>query len=109
MKTPPIRLSLAGDRRFVRLTAATAKIAYHQFATVNPGYVRRIARSFDKNDDLLYGLWNSSYYNTLNRKEIRTIESELNRQIIDNKLFLVENEGRSFDGSTPEVLNDRNN
>jgi hypothetical protein len=103
MKTPSIQLSLVGDRRLICLTTATVRTAYHQFAAVNRGYTRRIARSFDPNDSCLYELLNSSYFDTVGRNDIRTIESELNRQVIDNNLHLVENEARLFDGATNAI------
>jgi hypothetical protein len=43
------------------------------------------------------------YWKTLDPKDIRVIELELNRQIIDNNLCLVENEGRLFDKYTNAV------
>ncbi len=87
----------------IRLTQATAIIAYHQFSSVNPRYLMGKIRSFNSKDRLLYNLWNSSYFTILDRQDIRTIESELNRQIIDNSLCLVENEGKLFDGNTNAV------
>jgi hypothetical protein len=103
MKTPPIRLSLAGDRRFICITTSTVRNAYDRLASVNPGYSRKLRKSFNSNDRLLYNLLTSSYLTILDRKDIRVIESELNRQIIDNNLCLVENEGKLFDRSTNAV------
>lgn len=103
MKTPSIRLSLAGDRRFIHLTSATVRNGFDRIANVNPGYSRKLRKSFDSNDRLLYKLLISSYLTSLDRKDIRAIESELNRQIIDNNLCLVENESRLFDGHTNAV------
>jgi hypothetical protein len=103
MKAPSIQLSLAGDRRFICLTTSTVRNAYDQLASVNPGYSRKLRKSFNSNDHLLYSLLTCSYFTVLDRKDIRVIESELNRQIIDNNLCLVENEGRLFDRSTNAV------
>lgn len=103
MKTPPIQLHLAGDRRLIRLTTATVRNAYHQFASVNPGYLRRLIRSFESNDRYLYQLWNSSYFDAVDRNGVTTIESELNRQVIDNNFHLVENENILFDGATNAI------
>jgi hypothetical protein len=103
MKAPSIQLSLAGDRRFICLTTSTVRNAYDQLASVNPGYSRKLRKSFNSNDHLLYSLLTCSYFTTLDRNDIREIESELNRQIIDNNLYLVENEGRLFDRSTNAV------
>ena len=103
MKTPPIRLSIAGDRRFICLTTSTVRNAYDRLASVNPGYSRKLRRSFNSNDRLLYNLLTSSHLTILDRKDIRVIESELNRQIIDNNLCLVEHEGILFDRSTNAV------
>jgi hypothetical protein len=100
MKAPSIQLSLAGDRRFICLTTSTVRNAYDQLASVNPGYSRKLRKSFNSNDHLLYSLLTCSYFTILDQKDIRAIESELNRQIIDNNLCLVENEGRLFDGHT---------
>jgi hypothetical protein len=103
MKTPLIQLYLAGDRRLIHLTPATAGTAYDLFANVNPGYLRRIRTSFESNDSCLYKLWHSSYFGAVDWHDVRTIESELNRQVIDNNLDLVENEGRLFDGATNAI------
>ena len=103
MKPPPIRLSLAGDRRFICLTRSIVRNAYERLASVNPGYSRKLIKSFNSKDRLLYNLLTSSFLKILDRKDLRVIESELNRQIIDNNLCLVENEGRLFDRSTNAV------
>lgn len=103
MKIPSIRLSLAGDRRFICLTRSTVRNAYERLASVNPGYSRKLIKSFNSKDRLVYNLLTSSCLTILDRKDLRVIESELNRQVIDNNLCLVENEGRLFDRSTNVV------
>lgn len=100
MKAPSIQLSLAGDRRFIRLTPSTVKIACQQFDSVNIGYRRRLRSPFSRDSYLLYHLLNSAYFNVLDRKEIEVIEDEFNQQLVDNNLCLVKNEGKLFDGHT---------
>ena len=100
MKAPSIQLSLAGDRRFIRLTPATVKIACQQFDCVNIGYRRKLRSPFYRDSYLLYHLLNSAYFNILDRKEIEIIEDEFNQQIVNNNLCLVKNEGKLFDGHT---------
>jgi hypothetical protein len=100
--SPPIQLSLAGDGRLIILTAQTVKKAYYQFIEVNPTYVRSQRYHLDValqlgSRTILDGLQSApNVY--LHAKHIRQIESELNRQVINNGLNLVAQEGQIFQG-----------
>jgi hypothetical protein len=102
--TSPIQLSLAGDGRLVLLTPQTVRPAYYQFIGANPEYPRsaryRLDVPLQGNPDrtLLDGLQSApSVY--LQPQDIQRVEREINRQIVENGLGLVADEGRLLAGS----------
>jgi hypothetical protein len=101
--TAPIQLSLAGDRRLVVLTRQTVRRAYFQFIDANPEYQK--SQRYRLNIPL-YRQPERSILETLHAgdrdrfhtQDIRQIEGEINRQIIEHKLALVAGEGQLLDG-----------
>jgi hypothetical protein len=100
--TPPIQLSLAGDGRLIILTPQTVRKAYYQFIEANPAYPRsqRSNLEFPLHGDYRTILDSLQFAPNvyLHAKDIRQIERELNRQVIENGLGLVDREGRLLEG-----------
>lgn len=100
--TPPIPLSLAGDGRLVCLTPQTVR-PYYQFIAVNSAYARseryRLEVPLQGRPDrtILDGLQSAPHV-YLYAKDIRIIEREINRQIVENGLGLFDGEGVLLQG-----------